>query len=84
MVGGVEELLKAKLLLRITELSVMETSKLNAMVFSRVTLKSIMLKYFSIIYPTLDWNSHIRIADLFFHFVAEEKKSDKKNKGVLW
>ena len=46
MVGGVEELLKAKLLLRITELSVMETSKLSAMVFSRVTLKSLMLKYF--------------------------------------
>ena len=54
MVGGVEELLKTKLSLRITELSVKETSKLNAMVFSRVTLKSIMLKYFSIIYPTLD------------------------------
>ena len=52
--GKVEGLLKAKLLSRIMELSMMETIKLNVMLLSRVTLKSIMLNIFSIIYLTLD------------------------------
>ena len=36
------------------ELSMMETIKLDVMLLSRVTLKSIMLNIFGIIYLTLD------------------------------